>query len=173
MRSVLPLGRSLFWILGLSFILLLLVTIGQLPPVVASHFDAAGVPNGWSSRLSYAILLGTVGVLLPLGIVGLVNGLTRRGPQLLNIPARDYWRRPEHGPEAVRRVRAYIWWLGCILTGAAIAVHGLILGAHRVAPPHLTTGGIVTLICSVVLAIWLWSVGWYRLLRPPDGPQSD
>jgi hypothetical protein len=93
---MLPLGRGLFWILGLCFILLLLATLGRLPPVVASHFDAAGAPNGWSSRGSYAILLAAIGVLLPLGIIGLVTALTQRGPQLLNIPARDYWRRLHH-----------------------------------------------------------------------------
>lgn len=148
---MLPLGRSLFWVLGLGFILLLLLTIGQLPPVVASHFDAAGVPNGWFSRRAYAMLLGAMGVLLPLGIIALVNALTQQGPQLLNIPARNYWRRPEHGPEAVRRVRAYMWWLGCILTAAALAVHGLILKAHDAAPPHLVTEGTVTVLYSVLL----------------------
>jgi hypothetical protein len=170
---MLPLGRGLFWILGLCFILLLLATLGRLPPVVASHFDAAGAPNGWSSRGSYAILLAAIGVLLPLGIIGLVTALTQRGPQLLNIPARDYWRRPEHGPEAIRRVRAYMWWLGCIMTGAALAVHGLILGAHGSTPPHLGTGGIVTVLFSMLLAIGLWIIGWYRLLRPPGAPQGE
>jgi hypothetical protein len=74
MRSMLTLGRSLFWILGLSLILWLIQTIGKLPAVVASHFDAAGMPNGWSSRRFYAILLAVIGVILPLAIVGLVNG---------------------------------------------------------------------------------------------------
>jgi uncharacterized membrane protein len=172
MRSALPLGRSLFWILGLSFILLLLVTIGQLPPVVASHFDGAGAPNGWSSRRAYGILLGAIGVLLPLGIVMLVNALTQRGPQLLNIPAREYWRRPEHSLEAVRRVRAYMWWLGCIMTGTALAAHGLILKAHGSAPPHLSTAGIMTLLGGLLLAIGFWMVGWYRVLRPPGAGQD-
>lgn len=172
MRSALPLGRSVFWILGLSFILLLLMTIGQLPPVVASHFDSAGAPNGWSSRLSYGILIGVIGVLLPLGMVALVNALTQRGPQLLNIPAREYWRRPEHSLEAGRRVRAYMWWLGCIMTGAALAVHGLILRAHGSTPPRLSTVGIMTLLCGLLLAIGLWIVGWYRLLRPAGALQD-
>ncbi len=173
MRSILTLGRSLFCLLCLSLILLLILTIGQLPAVVASHFDAAGVPNGWSSRGFYAVLLAAIGVLLPLGIVGLVNAITERGPHLLNIPARDYWRRPEHGPEAIRRVRAYMWWLGCIMAGTALAVHGLILRAHTSIPPHLATGGIVTLLCGVLLAVGVWTIGWYRLLRPPTSPCRD
>jgi hypothetical protein len=63
-----------------------------------------------------------------------------------------------------------MWWLGCILTGAALAIHGLILRAHDAAPPHLSTEGIVTVLCGVLLAIGLWIIGWYRLLRPTRAP---
>jgi hypothetical protein len=94
-----------------------------------------------------------------LGIVGLVNLLTRQGPQMLNIPAPDYWRRPEHGPEAVRRVRAYMWWLGCIMAGAAMAVHGLILDANGSTPPHLHSEGILILLGGLLLALGLWMAG--------------
>jgi len=171
--SLLPWGRGLFWIIAIAFVLVLVLTIGHLPAVVASHFDTAGVPNGWSSRRSYGLLLGTIGVLLPLGMVVLVKAITVRGPHRLNIPAWEYWQRPEHGPEAVRRVRGYMWWLGCILAGAALTVHGLILRAHQSKPPHLSTGGIVTLLCGLLLAIGIWTLGWYRLLRPPGYPQRD
>jgi len=77
MSLLLRLGRGLFRVLVIGFILVVLVTLKELPPVVASHFDGAGVPNGWSSRLGYAVLLGAVGALLPLGIIGLVHLLTR------------------------------------------------------------------------------------------------
>jgi len=134
--SKLQLGRGLFWFLAVGFVLLVPATLGQLPPVVASHFDGAGVPNGWSSRSAYGVLLVAVGLLLPVGIVGLVHMLTQRGPQLLNIPARDYWSHPEHRQEAVRRVRASMWWLGCIMAGTALTIHGLILEAHVGQPPR-------------------------------------
>jgi hypothetical protein len=46
-------GRGLFWILASGLVALVLTTLGRLPPVVASHFNAAGTPNGWSSRPAY------------------------------------------------------------------------------------------------------------------------
>ena len=159
-------GKTLFWVLAAALIVLVLATLGQLPPVVASHFDVAGVPNGWSARPTYAVLLITMGAVLPLGILGLIHALTRRGPQLLNIPAAAFWNRTEHRDEAVRRVRAYVWWLASILTATALVVHALILQAHTSSPPRLGTAGIWLVLGGVILMVGLWTAGWYRLLRP-------
>jgi uncharacterized membrane protein len=158
--------RALFWVLATGLVAVVLVTLGRLPPVVASHFDAAGVPNGWSSRPTYALLIA-VGVLLPLGIIGLVTGLTQRDPTRLNIPAREYWTRPEHRQEAIRRVRAYVWWLGCVLAGTALLMHWLVLAAHAHQPPRLRTSAVLVVLGAVLLGIAGWTAGWYRLLRQP------
>jgi hypothetical protein len=160
-------GRSLFLVLAIGLIGVLLVTVRRLPPVVASHFDGAGVPNGWSSRQGYAIVLIGTGVLLPLAITGLVISLTRKGPARLNIPARDYWSRPEHSHEAVLRVRAYMWWLGCLMAGLTLSIHWLVMAAHAHEPPRLRTSAVLTVLGAVFLGIVVWAAGWYRLLRPP------
>ena len=160
-------GRGLFLVLATGLIAVVLVTLERLPPVVASHFDAVGVPNGWSSRPAYVLLLVAIGVLLPLGITVLINGLTRRGPARLTTPARDYWGRPENCREAVRRVRAYVWWLGCIMAGAALLIHGLVVDAHAYQPPRLRTSAVLLVLGAVLLGVAGWAAGWYRLLRPP------
>jgi hypothetical protein len=123
------------------------------------------MPNGWSSRPTYALLLLVIGVLIPLSTMALIRALTREGPAGLNIPAREYWTRPENGPEAVRRVRAYVWWLGCIMAGTALVIHLLVLAAHQHQPPRLSTSAILLVIGAVVLGIAGWAAGWYRLLR--------
>jgi uncharacterized membrane protein len=160
-------GQGVFYFFAAGLIAVVLVTLRRLPPTVASHFDAAGVPNGWSSRPGYALLLVIIGVLLPLGITALIRGLTRQGPARLNIPARDYWTRPEHGQEAVRRVRAYMWWLACIMAGTALLIHLLVLDAHEHEPPRLSTGAILGVLGVVLGAVAGWAAGWYRLLRRP------
>ena len=67
----------------------------------------------------------------------------------------------------MRRVRAYMWWLACIMAAPSIAVHGLIVRAHGTQPPALSTPEIVSLLGGVLVAIAAWSVGWWLLLRPP------
>ena len=164
---MLRLGRGLFLLLTGGLALLLLLTLGRLPALVASHFDASGTPNGWSTRTGYAAVLLLVGALLPLGVVALVGRLTRAGPQLLNIPSREYWRRPEHAEEAVRRARAYVWWLACIMAATGLAVHWLVLRANALQPPRLATPGIIAVLAGVLVAVSAWIVGWFRVLRPP------
>jgi Protein of unknown function (DUF1648) len=165
-------GQGVFHVLAVGLIAVVLVTLRRLPLSVASHFDAAGTPNGWSSRLGYALLLVVIGVFLPLSIAALVRGLTRRDPALLNIPAWDYWTRPEHGKEAVRRVRAYVWWLGCIMAGTALMIHLLVLDAHEQQPPRLSTGALLLVLGAAFSAVAGWAVGWYRLLQRPQSTKS-
>lgn len=160
-------GKNLFWLLALGLGAYLLATLERLPPVVASHFNAAGVPNGWSSRPAYALLLLFIGVLLPLGVVGLLQAVTRHGLSSLNMPAREYWNRPEHREEGVRRVRGYAWWLGCVMSATAVIIHSLVLAAHTQQPPRLSTSTFVTTLGAILLGIIGWSIGWHRLLRQP------
>ena len=163
-----PTGRTVFLLLALALAGVLLATVGGLPPVVASHFDGTGRPNGWSSRSGYVALILIIGILLPLGIVGLVRGVSRAGPGRLNIPARDYWTRPEHRDEAVRRVRTYMWWLGVVLAGTALLMHLLVLAAHGSDPPRLGTEMFLLVLGAALSGIAGWTVGWYRLLRIPE-----
>jgi serine/threonine-protein kinase len=161
-------GRTVFLLFVLALAGVLLATAGQLPPVVASHFDGAGRPNGWSSRSGYVVLILSIGILLPLGIVGLVRGVSRGGPGRLNIPAREYWTSPEHRDEAVRRVRAYMWWLGVVLAGTALLMHAVVLAAHTSEPPRLRTEMFLLVFGAALSGIAGWTVGWYRLLRNPE-----
>lgn len=160
-------GQGVFYLLATGLIGLVLVTLERLPTVVASHFDAAGAPNGWSRRPAYALLLVAIGILLPVGITVFIRMLSRHGPTGLNIPARDYWTQPEHGSEAVRRVRAYVWWLGCIMASTAILIHLLVLDAHRHEPPRLSNSGILLVLGAALLGVIGWTAGWYRLLQRP------
>jgi uncharacterized membrane protein len=170
-------GRFLFLALAAGLVATLGVTLGRLPSRVASHFNAHGMPDGWLSCPAYALFIVAIGILVPLSIIGLVMVLTRSGVSSLNIPARDYWMRPEHSPEAIRRVRIYIWWLACILVAMALAIHWSVLAANARQPPVLGSGEFLSVLGLVVLAIGIWTAGWYRLLRPDrdhnSAPRSE
>ena len=84
----------------------------RLPEVVASHFDAAGRPNGWSSRTSFfGIYLATIaGVLLV--FLALPRAMSRLPDRWINLPRKDYWLAPPRRRETLAAIQRWMGWFG-------------------------------------------------------------
>ena len=63
-------------------------------------------------------------------------------------------------------MRAYMWWLACVLVVTALAIHWSVLAANARQPPALSPGEFFVVLGAIVLALGIWTAGWYRLLRP-------
>jgi uncharacterized membrane protein len=124
------------------------------PGRVASHFDAAGRPNAWSSRDEFFFL--QVGVTL--GIAALFIGIPRllrsTPASLINLPNKRYWLAPERHEETMDRLASYfdvfssatVLLLLAVFELASLASHGERLDTNYFLP---------------VLALYLlFSVGW-------------
>lgn len=139
----------------------------RLPERVASHFNAAGVADGWTTRDGQTVW--HVGVVLCM--TALFEGLARLSPrlpgELINLPRRDYWLAPE------RRAATHAWLaglarlLGCVLLVFFLALFHLVYRANLdgirmpPAPAGLLLGGLLASV-GLVLAGAL-----VRLARPP------
>jgi uncharacterized membrane protein len=62
-----------------------------LPDRIASHFDSAGRPNGWSSKESFFILCGFMIVFMNIWVPVVRYLVKNLPPSMINIPHRDYW----------------------------------------------------------------------------------
>ncbi len=100
----------------------------SLPETVPTHFDAAGNPNGWSSRSSLPLFLLLV-TLLPWAA-------------LKFLPKIDPKRNFETFPENFQRLRLVI--------GLAMAGIGCII-VHSAAHPGFRPGGMVAVAVSILL----------------------
>ena len=123
-------GRVYFWVLVLTAAAVVVATLNDLPPTVATHFGGSRRPNAWMSRGAYAGYLAAIGVLLPILVVYIVS---RRS-----------------GLEDAS------WWLGCLLVGFALGLHLLIRAAHRTQPPRLSTGGFLTVLGLFIVGLATW-----------------
>ena len=61
-------------VLVIGFVALLFGSASYMPERVASHFDAAGNPNVWTSRSSLLMSMGFFGLVFPLFFVVLLFG---------------------------------------------------------------------------------------------------
>ena len=93
--------RGRFFIILISVCVLQLVYYWPLMPErMASHFDGAGKPNGWTSRRAFFCLYTGLTVMF-IFIFRILPSLLRRFPDsLISVPNREYWLASERRQEA-------------------------------------------------------------------------
>lgn len=102
-----------------------------LPERVASHFDFAGQPNGWSTRSGF--LTTYVGVVTLLLLVGAGSGLAieKLPVKWINLPNRGYWLDPARRDATVRWMRAWSQWLGTVSIATMMFIWSEIARANQ------------------------------------------
>lgn len=96
----------------------------QLPDVVASHFNARGVANGWQPKsVFFEFFAGAVAIVsfLTFGVPALISKLPT---PMINLPNKEYWLAPERRQETLAFLNGYLAWFGCaVLLVVATAVN--------------------------------------------------
>ncbi len=121
------------------FIILLLVVLALLqvvhyapllPQQVATHFNAAGQPDGWSSAseflLTNLLLFGGMTVLF-LGVTGLAKKLPN---EWINMPHKDYWLAPERRNTTLGALQNQMEWLAVATLALLIGITQLTIDAN-------------------------------------------
>lgn len=143
-------------------------TVSELPPMVASHFDAAGQANAFMSRSGYTRFVFCLVLGLPLGVVAILTAVYSRATDL-KLPNRDYWL----APERIDRTRAFLVahgvWFGSLLVILACLVHWLELIANREQPPHLSNSMFAAVMIAFLLATTAWIAALMVAFRRPIG----
>ena len=143
-------------------------TSGQLPIRVASHFDAAGLANGFMPRADYLLfmLVLTLGVPLLIVVVGVV--VPRLAPGMVKLPARDYWLAPERRDQTYATMATSGFVIASIIACFLIAVHFLVVSANSQTPPRLDNvlmWALIALLIACLLTSQLFSWRRFRKLR--------
>jgi uncharacterized membrane protein len=157
--------------LMLAFVILFVTfSTPRLPALVASHFDAAGVPTAFVARGIYLRFVLLAGVVLPVMLVALLAWVYSRA-QNMKLPNKDYWLAPERIAATRALLVAQAVWFGSLLAAIVCYVHWLELDAHRSAPPQLSNplfgAGLVTFLVIAVA----WSIAILMAFRRPRPPQ--
>ena len=147
------------WILFAVALLLaafyVLQTTPTLPPLVASHFDAAGTPNAFMARDRYEHFMLIMSVGFPLVLVSFLT-LVFSYARNIKVPNADYWL----APERIAHTRSFLIargaWFGAMLCLMMCLVHRLELHANARVPPHLAG----TQATAILLGFFLITAGW-------------
>jgi uncharacterized membrane protein len=146
----------------------IVATAGQLPGLVASHFDSGSGVNGWVTRSQYLVWMLALAILLPLVIVGFIALLPRAAPRLINLPHRAYWLAEPRREQTLATLLSFGCANGCVLTVFAAALHYVILQANTSAPPQLPGALFVAVLVGLLAAMVAWTIALYARFRHVD-----
>ncbi len=171
-RRRFPVLRLTLFVLYALYLGWLAATARFLPVRTASHFNAAGLPDGWMSPADY--LVGAA--LLPAGMIASLLGvaaLLRRLPaRLLNLPDREHWLSPENRSATVALLGRWFTGLACLLVLFFAELHALVVLANRSPEPRLVPAASTALIIAVLSATMLWLVGFILRFAAPAAPAA-
>ena len=140
-----------------------------LPEQVASHFDAAGLADGWSAKGDFLALnlVFVVGMgLLFLGVTALLNKIP---DDWINLPHKDYWLAPERRDATLNAINGQMEWLAAATLALLIGLTQLTIGANLASAAALPGDAFWLLFGGYMIFFVVWLVGllrkWYA--RPP------
>jgi uncharacterized membrane protein len=128
----------------------------QLPPLVATHFDLQGTPNGWSSRPFAALLVPALGIVVALVFTALPK-IDPRGANYAKFGP-TYW-------TIANAVLVFLAAVHVLMLGKAL---GWPIDMNRVLP--LGVGGLFVLLGNLMTRI---RPNWFVGIRTPWTLSSD
>lgn len=144
----------------------------SFPEVVATHYDAAGRPDGYSRRESFVTMaLGfSVGCFLLLTSLPVL--FSKAQPNSMNVPHRDYWLVPERIGEVRARMCVYLDWFTCGTVALLVATFELGVRANMARSP-MNGFALWTLLFSYVVFAVAWTTALWRSFRLPAAPSTS
>lgn len=143
----------------------------RLPERVASHFNAAGLADGFMAREHFVIVQIVLSGVLPLLVWwGL---MVAAGKGRMNMPHARDWLAPPHRTRTLR----FLAWHGAVLSVSLVAFLSLVFAgvarANAATVPRLQGGGTLLSTLGYLGFIGLWVVVLYRRFgrRPADAVQ--
>lgn len=124
------------------FVLNLWLSTRGLPEKIATHFNAAGQPDGWMSRSAHLGGFLAMGLGMSAFVILLCYAIRWFPAANLNVPNKDYWQKPANRPAALSFIFLHSFWLGTLSLAFIVAVNHFVVAANRGDSPVLATRGL-------------------------------
>ena len=136
------------------------------------NFGGGGAPNSWGSKGAFVlIMVGCVALCAAIGFLG--HTIKRMPKQLLSLPHRDYWLRPENLPGFYRRLDNYLAECGVAMLLFFFWVILLCLMAHDQDPVRLNETSLFIGLGALLLWCVYYCIKPFWIFRPPKTVADD
>jgi uncharacterized membrane protein len=137
----------------------------SLPDLVALHFDASGMPNGFMPRNVYIGLILSLLIVLPAFVIVATWLAIGKPNARINIPNSSYWLAPVRRGQTIAQLRLGIIQFGAKLVSFLCYVHWLVVQANSASPSHLSNNWFIAGLAVYLVATLVWlkrMVGQFR-----------
>jgi serine/threonine-protein kinase len=142
--------------------LVLATSSSRLPLRVASHFDAAGIANGFMPRSEYVMFMAVISLGIPVLLVLVTVMLPFLAPSRLRIPSRDYWIAPQRLAQTQATLATGGLVMSYIVAAFMVGVQLLVLQANARTPPRMDLAILYAMLALLVVAILFWQFLLWR-----------
>lgn len=109
----------------------------RLPERLATHFDAQGQADGWSTKRQFVAYCAATLALVSVTLIPLCLLASYAPAELINLPNKDYWMSPEREAETRGSiVRWGLWFFAATLWLLALIIHEALAANFR-QPPQM------------------------------------
>ncbi len=141
----------------------------QLPPVVASHFNASGAPNAWQSKALFVGLFCFIYALFATLYFALPHLLISMPATLVNIPNRTYWLAPQRREHTAQLVGDRMAWFGAVQIAFIAFMGQLAINANLSGAGGRLGSAVVWVGIGFAVFLIVWMIQFFRLFRQPSG----
>jgi len=131
-------------------------TSNGLPALVASHFGASGMANGFMPHDFYVRFMIAFVIGMPTLTVFVTGHVLGNSNARINLPNRDYWLAPERRAETIAFLRAALIWFGVLLVTFLCYAHWLVVVANSVQPARLSESRFFGALAAFFVALLIW-----------------
>jgi uncharacterized membrane protein len=138
----------------------------ELPDPVASHFDGAGMADGFMDRTTFLLVYVGLSVFVAALFTGVAWLLPRLPTAFLNLPRKDHWLAPERREATFRRMNGMLLWVAAVTVVLFLVLfHLTVLANQRAGQPRLPDGAAVILLGYAAAILAVVALGLLPFLR--------
>lgn len=139
-----------------------------LPARIATHFGPDGGADAWGSKHVFVPVLMLLHSLLFMLLWLTPRLLRTAAARWVNLPAKDYWLRPENRAQAEKLLRDELTAFGAALFLFMLIANGLTVVANRLPAARLSPPVFLGAFGAFILYTAVWSLRLFRVFRRPS-----
>jgi uncharacterized membrane protein len=130
----------------------------QLPKIIASHFDGAGNPNGWSTKSAFFMIYWGIIALATVIFLVMPRFIAWLPNSLINLPNKDYWLAMERRENTMSFIADQVAWFGIATLILAIFVIEVVIRANLPNTRYFSTTAVWILLATYGIFVLIWII---------------